>query len=121
MNPKTQECLGYYLYGAGHQAQEDNTLGLVTGEGAARPHFCLSCPKRTECEDEHEKRVRRIAPEAAEEFDRLMKEAQGRGMAPTLAAVLLGKRGLDPYAIEAIENFKRGHADRGRESGILTK
>lgn len=118
INPKKQECLGHYLYGAGYFARDENTLGLVTGNQSP-PHFCLRCPKREECEDEHERRVRERLPEAAEKFDRLMAEARRRGVPSTLAAAVLSKRGLDPYALAAIENFNRGHADRGRQSGPL--
>lgn len=121
MDPKKAECIGHYLFGAGYFAQEDNTLGMVTGAGSAQPHFCLTCPKRAECEDAHERRVRRLAPARAEEFDRLMREARRRDMPPTLAAVWIGRQGKDPFMQEAVENFKRGHADRGRERGPLVR
>lgn len=119
VEPKTQECLGVYLYGAGYYARDDNTLGLVTGHGASQPHFCLTCPKRAECEDEHEQRVRRQAPQAVENFERRLKQARRREIPPTLAAVWLAKQGLDPFAMIATENFSRGHADRGRKDGPL--
>lgn len=121
MDPKKQDCLGHYLYGAGYYAREDNTLGMVTGNGAAQPHFCLTCPKLKDCENEHEERVRRLAPRRAEEFDKRMKQARQRDIPATLAAVWLGKNGLDPYMDQAIENFKKGHADRGRTAGPLVK
>lgn len=121
MNPKTQDCLGHYLYGAGYFARDDNTLGILTGAGSSQPHFCLSCPKRAECENEHEKRVRRIREREADRFDRLMKRAVSKGFQPTLAAAFFGKKGLDPYMTVAVENFTRGHADRGRVSGPLVQ
>lgn len=121
MEPKTQDCLGLYLYGAGYYAREDNTLGLVTGHGSAQPHFCLTCPKRAECENEHEQRVRRKAPAQVEIFERRMAQARRRGVPPTLAAVWLAKQGLDPFATIATENFGRGHADRGRQDGPLVR
>ena len=120
-DPKRQDCLGFYLYGAGYYAREQNTLGLVTGHGSAAPHFCLTCPKRAECEHEHELRVRRLAPKASENFDRLMKQARRRDIPPTLAAVHIAQQGLDPFALQAVENFKVGHADRGQIDGPLTK
>lgn len=119
MDPKRQECFGIYLYGAGYFARDENTLGLMTGRGTKQPHFCNTCPRRVACEHEHERRVRDGQPEATDQFDRLMSEARARGIAPTLAAVLLGKRGLDPYANTAIQNFASGHADRGRKDGPL--
>lgn len=121
MNPRTQDCLGHYLYGAGYFAREDNTLGIVTGHGTSQPHFCLTCPKRALCEDEHEKRVRRLRGQEAERFDRMMAKARQKGIAPTLAAVWMGKNGLDPFMDTAIDNFKRGHADRGKIDGPLVK
>lgn len=120
MDPRKQECHGHYLYGAGYFSRDQNTLGLLQGRKAP-PHFCLSCPKRESCEDAHEARVRELNPEASEEFDRLMMAAMRRGYEPTLAAVLIGSRGKDPYAREAVENFKLGHAHRGLVSGPLTK
>lgn len=119
LDAKKQECVGLYLYGAGAMARDDNTLGILTGRGSSEPHFCLSCPKRAECEDEHERRVRRIQPQATERFDRMMKRAVRKGFPPTLAAVFLGTRGLDPYMLVSVENFTRGHADRGQISGPL--
>lgn len=124
MDPKTQECLGLYLYGAGYYARDDNTLSMVTARTGKRetpPHFCLSCRKREECEAEHEERVRAAAPEAAGRFDELMGQARSRGVPPTLAAVHLATRGLDPYAKVAVDNFSRGHGDRGRKSGTLVQ
>lgn len=120
MDPKSQDCVGLYLYGAGYYARDQNTIGLLTGNEAP-PHFCLTCVARARCEDEHEKRVRELRPAAAEEFDRRMAQAVRRGIGPTLAAMYLGKQGLDPYALEAVENFKRGHADRGVVAGPLVK
>lgn len=120
MNPREQDCFGLYLYGAGYFSRDDNTLGLLT-RNQSPPHFCNRCPKHEACEDEHEKRVRERAPEAAEQFDRLMREGRRRGIPPTLMAVVLGKEGKDPYAIVAIENFNRGHGDRGRQTGPLVK
>lgn len=119
MDPRTQECLGFYLYGAGYFARDDNTLGVLRGERNTR-HFCLGeCPLRQECEDKHEERVRELLPEDCERFDRMMHDARSRGIPPTLAAVKLGERGLDPYMRIALDNFKRGHGDRGRSAGLL--
>jgi hypothetical protein len=120
MDPKVPECVGFYLYGAGYYSRDENTLGLVTGRKSP-PHFCLSCVARERCENEHERRVREKLPEMAEEFDRLMTEAQRRGVPPTLAAVAIGQRGKDPYALMAVENFKLGHAHRGSVAGPLSQ
>lgn len=120
MNPNDQECFSLYLYGAGFKARDDNTLGMLTGNPSP-PHFCLSCIRREECEDAHEQRVRELLPERAERFDQKMKEAINRGLGATLAAVLLGQRGLDPFAEVAVDNFKRGHGDRGKQSGTLVQ
>lgn len=120
MDPKAQECLGLYLYGAGYYSRDENTLGLVTGQKSP-PHFCLGCVARARCEDEHERRVRERLPEMAETFDRLMAEARARDIPPTLAAVMIGQQGKDPYALVAAENFTQGHADRGRSAGPLVR
>jgi hypothetical protein len=112
MNPKTQDCLGHYLYGAGYYSREQNTLGVVTGQKSP-PHFCLSCPMREECEHQHEARTRRMMPQAVEHFERRMREARRREIPPTMAAVFLAQKGLDPFALLAVENFTQGHADRG--------
>jgi hypothetical protein len=118
MDPKAQDCVGFYLYGAGYYARDENTLGLVTGQKSP-PHFCLTCVAREHCENQHELNVRERVPEMTDEFDRLMTQARQRSVPPTLAAVLIGKRGKDPYALIAAENFSRGHADRGRRDGTL--
>lgn len=120
MDPKAQECHGRYLYGAGYYSRDQNTMGLLTGNDAP-PHFCLTCIRHDTCEDAHELRVRELDPEATDLFDRLMADARRRGYEPTLAAILIGKSGRDPYAREAVENFKLGHAHRGLVSGPLTK
>lgn len=113
MDPRKQECRGSYLYGAGYMAVDDNTLGLVTGTKSPS-NFCMGCGLKAECEDDHERIVRELLPEAAELFDRLMNDAVKRGIKPTLAAVLLGKQGKDPYMNVALDNFRRGHAERGQ-------
>jgi hypothetical protein len=121
VEPKKQECIGLYLYGAGYYAREDNTLGLVTGNAGEQPHFCLTCPRRADCETKHEQRVRRLMPAQVEAFDRIMREAVRRDVGPTMVAALLAKQGRDPFAATAVENFSRGHADRGREAGTLVQ
>ena len=122
MDPKKQECMSFYLYGAGFFSRDENTLSLLRDGGKTTPpHFCLSCPKRAECENGHERRVRATQPAPVERFDRLMKRAARKGFPPTLAARLIGKDGNDPFANDAIENFKRGHADRGAILGPLIK
>lgn len=122
MDPKQAECVSFYLYGAGWYSKEDNSLIMATGRAGKRPdHFCLTCPKQEECTNEHERRVRRLQPAAAEKFDVRMKQALKRGMGATLAAVHLGRMGLDPYATAAVENFKQGHADRGAKDGALIR
>ena len=121
MDPRKQECLGHYLYGAGYFAQQTNTLGFVTG-GENPPHFCLQCPKRAECEDAHEQRVRRLRPAQVEKFERVMREAVRREIPPTMAARMLSNQpGGDPFAEEAVENFKRGHRDHGKTTGPLIR
>lgn len=120
MDPRKQECFGEYLYGAGYFSRDDNTLGLMTGSESP-PHFCLRCPRQAECEDEHERRVRDAHPEATELFDRRMREGQRRGAPPTLLAMAIGREGGDPFALVAVENFKRGHAERGRDAGPLVR
>jgi hypothetical protein len=120
MDPKTQECVSFFLYGAGFHAKDENTLAIVTGQKNP-PHFCLSCIRRDDCQTQHAARVREMMPEEAETFDRLMAEGTRRGMPPTLTAALLAKDGRDPFAAVAVDNFKRGHADRGVRDGTLTK
>lgn len=122
MDPKTQECLSRYLYGAGYYSRDQNTLGLIGANPTKTPpHFCLSCRLRAECEDAHEKRVRRIRPAEVEKFDRSMKRAVRRGVPPTLLARLLANRDGDPFAAVAVENFKEGHRDRGARAGTLVR
>lgn len=119
MDPKQAECVSFYLYGAGWYSRDENTLSILRGK---RPeHFCMGCVKLEECTNEHERRVRRLQPAAAEKFDVRMKQAINRGMGATLAAVHLARMGLDPYATAAIENFKQGHADRGAKDGALIR
>lgn len=120
MDPKKQECLGLYLYGAGYYSRDQNTLGLVTGQKTP-PHFCMTCPKVRDCESEHERRVRRNRPQDVEEFDRHMRAAQRRGIPPTIAARVIGQMDGDPFAEVAVENFSKGHADRGIAAGPLTR
>lgn len=118
MNPREQECIGLYMFGAGYFARDENTLSLLT-DGKVPPNFCLGCRVREECENRHERRVRRLLPTKAEKFDRAMRVAVKKGIGPTLAAVMLAKKGLDPFAELAIDNFARGHAERGRTAGPL--
>jgi hypothetical protein len=112
--------MGQYLYGAGYFARDDNTLGVMTGRESP-PHFCLRCPRQADCEDEHEQRVRQAHPEESEQFDRLMKEGLRRGAPSTLLAMMIGRSGKDPFALVAIENFQRGHGERGHEAGPLVQ
>lgn len=118
MDPRKAECVGHYLYGAGYFSRDENTLALVTGEQTP-PHFCMTCPVAQRCEDEHEMRVRALRPAQAERFDRLMRTGVRRGHSPTAIALFASTRGQDPFALVASENFSRGHADRGREAGLL--
>ena len=120
MDPKKQECIGHYLYGAGYYARDENTLSIVTGQSRP-PHFCLTCIRVEDCENQHEQRVRELLPEEAETFDRLMAEARGRDIPPTIAATYIASRGLDPFQRVAVDNFAQGHAERGLTAGPLTK
>ena len=121
MNPRDQDCFGYYLYGAGYYAREDNTLSVITGGKQVAQHFCRTCPVQTQCEAAHEQRLREAGGEAIEQFDRLMQEAQRRQIPPLFASFHFDKQGLNPFAASARDNFTRGHADRGRIDGALTK
>lgn len=112
MDTRKQECRGLYLYGAGYHSVEDNMLGLVTGSDSP-PSFCTKCPLKAECENDHEAIVRDLLPEATETFDRLMREALERGVPSTLVAVFLSQQGSDPYMNVALDNFRRGHRERG--------
>lgn len=115
MDPRKQECHGEYLYGAGYFSRDDNSLLLVN-----RPeHFCRQCPRMTSCEQELDRRVRDAVPADVERFERILAEAQQRGYAPALARMLLGRKGLDPFARAAVMNFNRGHAERGSQAGFL--
>jgi hypothetical protein len=118
MDPKTQECLGHYLYGAGFFARDQNTLGMVIGEKNPS-HFCLSCPQKEECENRHEVIVREEMPAAAEKFDEIMAGARARGADLLATAFLASTKGLDPYAASAAMNFELGHRDRGMRDGLL--
>lgn len=121
MDPKTQECHGLFLYGAGYFARDDNTLGMITGKGSAQENFCSQCPRRTSCETDHERRVRAQRPALVEAYDRLIKEGIRRGAPRALLKLMIGRDGQDPFASAAIENFKRGHADRGKQTGPLVQ
>lgn len=123
IDPRKQECFGVYLYGAGYYSRDDNTLALVTGAaGRSIPeHFCLRCPRQVQCEQEHERLVSEALPEEAELFDRLIKDAIRRDLPASLAAAYASKKGVNPYASVAMDNFARGHADRGKVSGPLTQ
>ena len=123
-DPTKQECHGLYLYGAGYFSRDDNTLSFAIGRGVASarqppPHFCLTCLRRNSCEAEHERRVREAHPGQVELFDLRMREAERRGFSPTIAKLFLGQQGLDPFATAAIDNFNRGHAERGQHSGLI--
>lgn len=120
MDPRNQECFGQYLFGAGWFARDDNTLGLLTGRKSP-PHFCLQCPKRKPCEAAHERQVREDQPAAVERYERLMREGIRRGAGKQLIKLLIGRNGDDPFANEAMENFTRGHAERGQEAGPLVQ
>lgn len=113
MDPRKQECFGHFLYGAGWFSRDENTLGM-RGE-----HFCQRCPRYVACEREHDRRVRATAPAAVEAYDRLIAEGRRRGLSALLVKLLLGQRGKDPFAAAAVENFNRGHAERGQEAGFL--
>src|SRR6201986_2927665 len=110
LDPRKQECHGLYLYGAGYFSRDDNTLSLPA---TAHRHFCMTCPRSASCETEHERRVRADQPGRAELFDPRIREAGVRGYSEMVTKLFLGQRGLDPFAIVAVENFNRGHADRG--------
>ena len=113
MDPRTQECVGRYLYGAGYYSRDQNTLGLVLGQKSP-PHFCLQCPLVQACEEKHEERTRRKMPAMVETFERTMAEGRRRNIPPTMLAAKLSQAGKDPFAALAIENFGQGRADRDR-------
>ena len=117
LNPSEQECHGLYLYGAGYHSRDENTLSLVRDRPA--PHFCLTCPRMASCEQAHERRVRELLPAETETYDLRMREADRRGFSQMIAKLFLGQQGLDPFARVAIENFNRGHAERGEVSGLI--
>jgi hypothetical protein len=121
MDPRKQDCFAQYLYGAGWFSRDDNTLSLLRGESGATPHFCLGCHARTDCEAHQRARVRSEQPEQVEEFDRAVKEAGDHGITYLLVEAALAPKGLNPFYNDAIESFKRGHADRGAVAGTLTQ
>lgn len=121
MDPKTQECHGHFLYGAGYYARDDNTLGMITGRGSAQENFCAQCPRHVSCEAAHELAVRAAQPTAVETYERLLQEGRRRGAPLTLLKLVIGQSGKDPFVADAIANFKRGHADRGRQTGPLVQ
>lgn len=118
MDPRKQECMGRFLYGAGYFARDDNTLGLITGNSTP-PHFCMSCPQRKRCEDLHERRVRQEVPAEVDSYERIVREGKARQVPESLVKLLAGRNGKDPYANVAAANFNEGHADRGRVAGML--
>lgn len=118
MDPHNQECLGYYLYGTGFVSRDENTLTMIAGANISK-HFCLRCPVRAECERRQIARVREQHPQAAECYDRLMKRAIDKGFSELLASVGLAQDGANPFYDDAIESFKRGHADRGVATGPI--
>lgn len=119
MDPKKQECFGQFLYGAGYFSRDENTMSIAIVGRSAEGNFCTRCPRRKGCEEAHERRVRTDKPAAAEQYDRLVREGQRRGVPQALLKFLIGRDGRDPFAGTAVENFKRGHADRGQEAGTL--
>jgi hypothetical protein len=120
LDPHKQECFGFFLYGAGAMARDENTLGVALGR-EANDHTCSRCPRRVECEAEFERRVRDAMPWAVERFERAMTVGTKRGYPPSLVKAYLAKKDQDPFASMAIDNFKRGHADRGRRDGALLR
>jgi hypothetical protein len=121
MDPKAEDCYAFYLYGSGFFAARENTLGLVTSAGiGSRRHFCLTCRVKDACEAAQHERVRDADPEAAEEFQRAVREAVGAGFTELLAEMALAQHGQNPYYTDALDSFKRGHADRGRETRSIT-
>lgn len=121
MDPRKQECFGLYLYGAGYMSRDDNTLSVVAVSGVKqqREHFCMRCPKRKPCELAHERKVRESRPDLAERYDGLIAEGRRRAAPETLLKFLIGRDGKDPFANVAVENFNRGHAERGRLDGLI--
>jgi hypothetical protein len=124
MDPRKQECIGFYLYGAGYFSRDENTLGLVTAAPlptTATRHFCARCPAVEECERRQHQRVAAERPEQTRHFDDAIERVSRHGIAPETAAYVLAQRGLNPHFADAMDNFKRGHADRGRLAGPLTQ
>jgi hypothetical protein len=115
MDPRKQECHGLYLYGAGYFSRDENTLAIASAD----VHFCQRCPRMASCEQEHARRVRSATPAEVEAFERSVAQAQHHGFSALLAKLFLGQKGRDPFARAAIENFNRGHSDRGRISGLI--
>lgn len=112
MNPRTQDCMGLYLYGSGFYAREDQRVGILRGE-RTEATFCSECPGKRRCEAEHGQRTRASAPEETERFEQEVKKAERRGMSRTLLAMARMKAGRpDPYMTGALENYHRGVRDR---------
>lgn len=112
MNPRTAECRGFYLYGSGYFAREDQRVGMLRGE-RTEATFCSECPLQRSCEREHGERVRAAKPQEAQEFADEVQAAARRGISQMLVAAARAKAGSpDPYMQAALENYHRGVKDR---------
>lgn len=119
LDPKKLECMGLYLYGSGYYAREDQQMAIVRGE-RTEASFCNDeCPMREQCERQHRARTQEILPAEVETFERECEKAWKKmRVSPLVVAAMRMKRGdPEPYMKVALENYKRGAADRRREQG----
>lgn len=118
-NPKEAECEGFYLYGSGYYAREDQQMAIVRGE-RTEASFCNdTCPVRERCELKHRERTKELLPAEVETFERQCEVAwKKHRMSPLVVAAMRMKRAdPEPYMKVALENYRRGAADRRAERG----
>lgn len=118
MDPRKGECLGFYLYGSGWFAREDQQMGILRAE-RTEASFCNECALKGQCEREHGLRIRAEHPADVEVFEREVALGERRGFSRVLVAAARARAGNpDPYMAAALANYKRGVSDRDRSPDL---
>lgn len=112
LDPRIQECMGLYLYGAGYMERDDKRSARVKGQ--AQGNYCHEeCPLLDSCQERHAAHVTETQPEEAEKFGNAMRSAvRDRGIPESMAEAALQKQ--NPFMLVAIENYKAGLSGRRR-------
>jgi hypothetical protein len=117
MDPKKAECVGFYLYGSGYYAREDQQAAILMGKRHDST-FCMECPVLQRCVEKHRERTRDTMPDEWSAYTEQVRKARRRGISETLVEAVLQRAGHpSPLMTVALRNYKQGVEHKRRVTG----